>query len=389
MICRPPVSRFLVEFLRSRADSRRALPTDLDAPDWDALLTDAEREGLTGLLYRHLEDLPPEAQPSPACFDRLKAAALGQAAVALRLTHELAQILIDAARRNLPCIPIRGPALAEQLYADGACRPMSDLDLLVRREDLTEVDALLKQRGYQEVDRRPGFARSYSYTLEFLRETDGISVEPHWTIAYPPLAGRLDMQAVWQRSTPCMVAGVESRRLSPSDLWLHLAFHFLHKQPQAPLLWAYELDRLVRQHGKSMEWPLILRQAAETGQDAAMLALLEQLVEGFNSPVPSAVLAQVPSGAAAQPAARLRGLLQSASVDGRESLALFLSMRGWRARLRYALDILFPSPAFMRRHYGLSDNAWLGWHYLGRLLRLCREGLRGLRVILLPGPSPR
>lgn len=384
----PPVDRFLIECLRSHADGRPSLPDD--APDWEVVLQDAEREELTGLLYRYLKDLPPRRQPPPACLDRVKAAALGQAAMGLRLRHELAQILTEAERRTLPCIPIRGPALAEQLYGDDACRPMSDLDLLVRRENLTEMAAILKQRGYHEVDRRPGFARSYSYTLEFLREQDGVSVEPHWTIAYPPFAGRLDMEAVWRRSMPWVVAGVKSRRLGPSDLFLHLAFHFMHKRPQAPLLWAYELDRLVRQHRDSMDWPLILRQAAGTGQAHAMSALLEQIVSVFGSPIPAAVLGQAPQSATAPlPAARLAALLQSNAVDGRESLALFLTLPGWRARLRYALDILFPSPAFMRRHYGLSDNSWLGRHYLGRLLYLCREGLRGLRCMLLPGPSPR
>jgi hypothetical protein len=370
----PAVHPFLMSLLRGAA-----------APgehDWDTIVNDAVKHGLTSIVYGWLKVSASPPWPPPEVVDRIKAVVYSQAARNLRLAQELVSILRACKDRKIACAPIRGLALAEQLYGNIAARPMGDLDLLVRREALAEAAETLRESGYREIDRRPGFARAYSYTLEFVKDRHGwVIVEPHWTIAYPPFAERIDMEALWKRCARGQVVGVEAWRLSREDLFLHLCFHLIHRREDAPLLWFYELDRLLRQDGKTFDWAHVVEVARQSGQAVLLAEVLGGLKDLFNSPIP---VSQPGRSAARSMEQRMAGLLAGDSrADGRESLALFFTIKGLKAKLRYLCALLFPSPEFMRLHYGLSARRRLGLRYLARIARFAWEGLKGLAGLLV------
>ena len=368
-------------------------PSSTEDQAWDSILSDAAAHGFMPLLYRWLNASGSDRQlPHPA-IDRIKASAFRLAARNIVLAQELASILLTYETRQIPCAPVRGLALAELLYGDITARPMGDLDLLVRKDDLPSVAAALTGLGFREVDRRPGFARRYFNTLEFVKERHGsIIVEPHWTIAYPPFTDRIDMDAVWKRCVMGRVVGVETRLLAREDLLLHLCFHLIHRRDDAPLLWYYELDRLIRQTGAALNWPQVVLVAAEAGQALLLAESLEKVKGLFATPIPEQVFTQLEGSRTARRSAenRLARLLAGDSTaDGRESLALFFALTGLRAKTRYALSLLFPSSEFMRLNYGPSNRRQLGLCYLARAARLAWEGLKGIGGLLIPSRTAR
>ncbi|TAJ07056.1 MAG: hypothetical protein EPO61_13835 [Nitrospirae bacterium] len=389
----PALNSFLMSLLTDAAGPAVPPPPE-DLAQWESLIEDAEAEGLTQLLSGWLHALPERRRTFAAAVELIRPILVKIAAQNLVLAEELSSLLRRFQDHRLPCIPIRGPALAEQLYGDVTARAMGDLDLLVPRDRLPEIAGLLTDAGYREIDRRPGFARTFSYTLEFVKKRHGwIYVEPHWTIAYPPVADRIDMDSVWQRAVPGHVAGVNTLLLNRTDLLLHLCFHLLHKREQAPLLWWRELALLIRQEPAAIDWAQVLRMAKQTGQGELLAETLGQVRALFRSPVPEPVLAQL----AVQPEQTSRNFLRrrlapllrgDSCVDGRESLAQLLVLKGFPAKWRYACGILFPSSEFMRAHYGLTGRPWLGYHYAARLLHLLWEGGKGLAELALR-PSSR
>ncbi|MBI2002910.1 MAG: hypothetical protein HYS69_17315 [candidate division NC10 bacterium] len=65
-------------------------------------------------------------------------------------------------------------------------------------------------------------------------------------------------------------------------------------------------------------------------------------------------------------------------MDGKESLAVLFTLKGIRAKLKYALALLFPSPEFMRLEYGLTSGTQVGPAYLRRFRFLMWEGCKGI-----------
>src|SRR5574337_904267 len=148
-------------------------------------------------------------------------------------------------------------------------KPVPDALLMIEPSDkmgFQEVTAILKGLEFGELDHRFGFAQTFSYTLEFFKDQRGrVIVEPHWSIAYPPFVDRVEMDAVWKRCVWGRVVGVDTWLLGRADLLLHLCLHAIHQGKSAPLLWFYEIDRLLRHELTVLDWRQVVFIARETG----------------------------------------------------------------------------------------------------------------------------
>ncbi len=376
------VHPFLAGMLRGSAPGS-LLPLTHEEPDWEEIISDAAAQGLIPLLYSWLKPSAMGGRLPAALAHRLEAQFLRVAARNMLLAEELRSILRAFEERQLPCAPLRGLALAERLYGDITTRPMGDLDLLVRKDDLPEVAAILRGLGFSEMDRRPGFAQAFYYTLKFFKERHGwIIVEPHWTLAYPPFADRVDMEEVWKRCARGRVVGVETWLLAPEDLFFHLCLHLTHHDGAAPLLWLYELDRLLREGGEKLEWSRVVALAQHAKLGFFLVRALRTLQAQLATPIPEGILDQFSEAPPRSIEGKLVRLLEASGVDGKESLALLFTLRGLRPKLSYALALLFPTPAFMRLQYGLSHRWQLPLAYLRRVCRLSWESGRGILRLL-------
>lgn len=390
------VHPFLVDLLR-KDHAPLCFPSSPSGQDWEAIIDDAAAQWVTPLLYRWLTQSMEPGELPRAVVDSVRRQVAHLAAQNLILLGELRALLRVFAGSGVPCVPLRGPALAALLYGDATSRPMGDLDLLVRREDLDRVARVLRELGFREIDRRPGFARQYSYTLEFFREMPpSLLVEPHWTLAYPPFCERLDMDAVWNRCVQGRIGDMNTVLLHPDDLVLHLCLHLMHKREEAPLLWWYELDRLIRLDQRTLGWHRLLQTAREAGVLGLVSEIMTRLVAEFDTPIPEMALAElyrcmeVPIGGGGERYldAHLTSLLKRhGSVDGRESLAQFLTIPGLAAKCRFAFAMLFPTPDFMKLQYGYTVDRPLAYWYLYRLAFLFREAAKGIMSLLRHLPA--
>ena len=368
---RPAPDPLLLQLLQSDA-------TPAAGPeDWRRAATAARPEGLEPWLYRRIvrgaNAVPDDVR------DELRDASVRATARALALAAELAAILRALAAAGIACAPLRGAALAEWLYDDACARPAGDIDLLVRRGDLDAVEATLAALGFRAVDRRAGFAREFGYTLELAR--DGVVVEPHWTLAYPPFVDALDMDRVWARCRPGRVVGEPALLLAPEAVLLNLCLHLVHKAPDVPLLWVLDVDRLVRRGAASIDWDELLALARGARVERQVAAALRAVVNQLATPLPVRVLSALD---AAGGAALDRLLVPDAGVDGRESLAVLFALSGVRRRARYAAALLFPSRGFMAMEYGVTGPGALAVAYTRRARHLLWEGLKGTARLLRP-----
>ena len=146
------------------------------------------------------------------------------------------------------------------------------------------------------------------------------------------------------------------------------------KERRSP--WLGEREMVLKQglEKAALDWPEFVALARASRLAPLVASTLRQATALFDSPVPADVLAEL-ERAAASPLARL---LSGTSVDGKESLAALLALPGWRARLRYASAVLFPSPRFMTLEYGLTRRGQLGAAYVRRAGYFTWQGLKGM-----------
>jgi len=352
------------------ADRPHVSLSHLAAEEWETILDQVSTHGLMYLL-QGFSGLPASLE------ERVHQECLGITARNLALAEELRKLLRTFRDQRVPCLPLRGLALAERLYGDIPPRPMGDIDLLVRKEDVHRVQALFEALGFREMDRRPGFASAFSYTLKFFVERSVmVIVEPHWTIAYPPFVDRLDMEAVWSRCVPARVIGEQTLSLGREDLLVHLCLHLIHRD-DAPFLWVYELDRYLRQESDAMRWDLVISVSCEVGIERLVGHALNEVVTKFEAPVPADVIDSL-DGRSGQTRPLALRLIETSKVDGVESLATFFAVKGLGAKFRFARALLFPEPTFMILQYGLTHRRQLASTYVRRFCWVSWQAAKGL-----------
>jgi len=124
----------------------RQLSSEIE--DWRMLLTQAEQEGMTPLLAKHLIE---SGSRYPAWVKR-------SLHVVLERHHRLAeartQLLLKVLglfrQECIPCLVLKGGVLAYTIYPDSSSRPMRDIDLLLSRDEVDRAQSLLKANGFRQ-----------------------------------------------------------------------------------------------------------------------------------------------------------------------------------------------------------------------------------------------
>jgi hypothetical protein len=381
-----PATRFTLLCLRGRWDpaaleAARELAST-GALDWEAWRQAVEAEVLSPLLYRVLHGqgiIPPPLE------GELRLAYLRNARSNVLAFRELDDIVRCLAAAGIPAILLKGAALAETVYGNIAVRPMADLDLLVRREQMPGALRALGEAGYvaAEPEARAGLALEFENELVLRKPGPAeVPLELHWSLLDSPHHQRLiPADWLWQTARSSLFAGEgaggeAARILGPEAQLLHLCAHLVLHHLGQGLLWRHDIAEVIAFYRDAVDWEELLARAAAFDLVLPLQTVLPQVAEGWSAPVPAAVLARLRT---LQPSAAEMNafrLLTAAQRPVAQRMWTDLSgMAGWRARLGYAASVLFPSPAYMRHRYTIPHPTLLPFYYPYRWWL----GLRSLR----------
>jgi hypothetical protein len=259
---------------------------------WEALLAEANRQHATPLWYSRMKThgllalVPEDLQ---AYLEQLHAANLARNRM---LQEELAMILELFKRNSIPVILLKGAAtFADRLYADPGARLMSDMDLLVPREQIAETERLLMMEGYVDdptnvslSDVWPGNTR-HAHVPGLLHLKKKIAVELHFKVAYGQSGRILPVNATCAASVSGTFQGREAAWLSPHHRLLHNALHATlpHREFSRGMLRLSDLAEfaaLVARYPQEIDldrfWQVVRRSALST--EIGTYALLARLL---------------------------------------------------------------------------------------------------------------
>ena len=190
------------------------------AVNWDRVIEYAFQQDVAPLIYNTLRRLNHSMPGWQSVLDSLRTAYYANAARNAVIFRELTEILQTLRQRRRSVIVLKGAALAETVYPNRALRPMSDLDLLVRKEELDEVEGLLAAVGYSCECSSQKIVCTHHYHLGFRKRLSPamtVSCELHWQLERPTRPFSIDINGVWDRARLTTVADVQTLTLSPED----------------------------------------------------------------------------------------------------------------------------------------------------------------------------
>lgn len=291
----------LVAVLRTPARA-----AELDPAQWSSLLATARAANLIGALAGKLQALAEwQALPVPPPAARHLAGAL-QLAARQRLSVQWEAHCLQRALGSLgvPVVLLKGAAYVMAPQALGRGRMFGDIDVLVPREALGEVESALMLDGWvsaktDDYDQR--YYRQWMHEIPPMTHLRrGTVIDVHHTIL--PLTARNapDPAQIIARAVP--VPGLPALRVPvPEDLLIHSVTHLVHEgELHNGLRDLHDIDGMLRGFGgEAAFWPRLVSFAAANDLAGPLLLGLRLARAVFDSPVPETALSTL--GQAASP----------------------------------------------------------------------------------------
>jgi Uncharacterised nucleotidyltransferase len=242
----------------------------------------------------------------------------------LALFESARAILDEAEARGVALLPLKGLALAEPLYGDVAARPMSDLDIAVRPEELARACDMLPHLGWRRLfPERARYSPRHGHDVAFTDEA-GHVLELHYRL-YHELGADAEVAPLFERSLSVELLGRARRIPSWDDHFFLVAVHAATHAFGESASWIVDLALLA-------ERASVERAAAEAERRGAGLAFRSALRTAHRAlgrvPSPPGDVAReqlldlILGDRLARPPRQLQSLLARAVLTERPSVAL-------------------------------------------------------------------
>lgn len=368
--------------------------------NWDNLLDSAYWHGVAPLLYHNIKQMGEGNYIPPDLLNKLKNTYYENLAKNMYLYSELGKILEAFNQNGIKVIVLKGAALAEAVYGDIALRPMNDIDLMVKKEDLPTAEKIMSDLGYTFAGKElPEWYRENHFHVGYLSPDKSILVELHWHIArksHPSRIAIIDsglIEGFWERAKTSEIAGTKALVLCPEDLLLHLSLHFLKHRFMSnsfrgtftnrnALIQLCDISQILKHYGNEINWTRLEQEADKHGIKNLVFSIIhiaEELGSGesvchenSNGPNPENLDCE------------LLELIHKKILAKEERIpAVFfqsLAADSYKLKVRILLDSLFPQPSVLARKYSLDPHSLKFYlYYLFRPLGVLIKHARLIR----------
>lgn len=199
-------------------------------------------QGLAALLWANLKnrgDLYLLNDEASECLGRYAWECAFRSQVAEEAMAGIAQC---AVRSGVEVMFLKGAALARRYYPQVHNRPVNDVDIYVREEDLPGMASIMESLNYERtwVD-----ASEWAYTSK----EQPLPVEIHWRFVNNRRLRenlREESQALWDNAITLDLPGGAVRTLGNDDAFRHACVHAAQHHQFSRLIWLVDMLQIIR-----------------------------------------------------------------------------------------------------------------------------------------------
>jgi hypothetical protein len=280
------------------AERRSILPEVLGNPDrlktltledWDVLIPQARATRLMGRLAVRAEGLPDSVLPAEVRW-HLAAARISAGTHAVGVKWETVRIDRVLSELGIPVVLLKGPAYMLLGLPLGRGRICQDIDLLVPRDRLADVERCLLDHGWEVNEMEPHQER---YFREWLHELPalihrerGTKLDVHHNILPRIDSIRIDADILIAASLP--LEGYRCLRvLTRDDMLLHSAAHLFRRGLyHSGLRDLADMDGLTRMIAGDADWDRLLKRTSDLRLGVPLFLAVRYMTLFLGTPIP-------------------------------------------------------------------------------------------------------
>jgi hypothetical protein len=162
------------------------------------------------------------------------------------LMDELKKVTDELINNDIKVIAIKGAYLADNVYDNIACRPMGDIDILIRMNDMKKSETIFQSLNYKSMEEDPRILKLHR---SFMKESTGeiIKIEVHHCLAKEVFMTNFDLNQIW------------SLRCIPIEYNLiYLSWHAI-RHGISRFIWLCDLAELIKKNRDTISFSDIKR----------------------------------------------------------------------------------------------------------------------------------
>jgi hypothetical protein len=371
------------------------LPKQWDAyrqSDWDRLIQSSRKEYLAPLLYWLLNNSGRIESLPELCRGMLRDQYSTTWLQNQLIFTELARLARLLSHASIPLVVLKGACLAATIYPDPGLRPMDDLDILVMTKDYEKASEIAFSIGYKDVEPEAshGAHDVLKHHISLIREDEKspMRLEIHRSLSgnesyyYGAEVGWFWTQVDVLHSPSSILKEIDLQVLSPTAQILYASGHAIlqHGGRNAPLIWYFDIDRLIRSNPSKVDWDLLFNQAVIFEWGTALYAALTSSRNLFHTPIPDSLIRNL--GTQEDRNASL--VKVKAEKQATHLMEEILKLRSLHMKGKIVLlkGLILPNIKYMRWRYGFHSLWLLPVFYLVRWWDIFRDCLRTLRYFI-------
>jgi hypothetical protein len=347
--------------------------------DWDCFLRKAREEGIAPIVFLMLPGIVIDKNNIPDYVtDELKKDYYLSAKKNILTLNVLGNILNVFNKAGLKVIVLKGAALAETVYGNLALRSMSDVDLLVKKEDLYQINEQLKGLGYFPTDRSVedvDFTSTYLTTLDYrnpLKNSPSFHIHWHFvnsTIPNESYIGQIKMEDIWRDAVRTNIANTETWAMSPHHLIIHLAEHALRvTHSLSKLSYFCDIDRSINYYGKGLDWNLLVQDTIRFNLNKMVYTTLYFSRYFIEAKIPEDVLLKLkPERFSIPEKIFMRKTAENKRTSGMSYLIHLSMNKGLVKKLKFVGRTLFPPKDILAQRSYISGSDMNYRYYINRI----------------------
>ena len=357
----------------------KIIETQRKTIDWECFLRKARENGVSAVVYSRLIEIKKDCPHIPSfIFKKLKKVYYLNAIQNSLVFEELGKVLETFRKVGLQVIVLKGAVLAEKIYRNLALRPMMDVDLLVKKEDLFCLDEQMKILGYRPSDisvEDIDFSSGYLTTLDYRSlSPNSPSFHVHWhfvnsTIPNESYIKNIKIEDIWRDAEKTKIADVETMVMAPHHLLIHLSEHALRvTHSLSKLSFFCDIDEAVNFYQERLNWERLIKESLKFNLNRMVYISLYFTAKFLETIIPENVLSKLkPERLSLGEKIFMNFVSKNKRFSGLSYLVHLSMNKGLYKKMKFLGKTLFPPPQIIAQRNYIPQSKLSYVHYIRRI----------------------
>lgn len=379
---------------RTEIDNRikdKTIEIQRDNIDWDCFLKKARENGISAIVYLKLNEKKNDYRNIPSIiFEEFKKDYYVNATKNTLIFEGLGKVLQAFNKTGLQVIVLKGAALAEIVYGNLALRPMSDIDLLVKKEDLLRIDEQLKIQGYLPSDgsvKDINFSSAYLTTLDYRSPSKNLpSFHIHWHFVNSSIPNEsyityIKMEDIWQDAEKTKIANVETLVMAPHHLVIHLSEHALRvTHSLSKFCFFCDINEAINFYQERLDWDQLIKDSFKFNLNRMVYLSLYFASKFLATKIPEDVLLKlIPKRFSMCEKIFMNSVSNNNRFPGLSYLVHLSMNKGLLKKMKFVGRTLFPPRQVIAQRSYIPQSKLGYFHYFNRINEVFSSLLKTLK----------